>query len=78
MKTSGGRILLKYFSTVIILFSLMSFSIYASIRRNRISTRAISTCITTTAVIATSMNKLAIFLANPAISEVQEKISVIQ
>lgn len=78
MKTSGGRILLKYFSTVIILFSLMSFSIYASIRRNRISTRAISTCFTTTAVIATSMNKLAIFLTNPAISEVQEKISVIQ
>ncbi len=78
MKTSGGRILLKYFGTVIILFSLMSFSIYASLRRNRISTRAISTCITTTAVIATSMNKLAIFLANPAISEVQEKISVIQ
>lgn len=78
MKTSGGRILLKYFGTVIILFSLMSFSIYASLRRNRISTRAISTCITTTAVIATSMNKLAIFLATPAISEVQEKISVIQ
>lgn len=78
MKTSGGRILLKYFSTVIILFSLMSFSMYATLRRNRISTRAISTCITTTAVIATSMNRLAILLANPAISEVQEKISVIQ
>ncbi|GEM_PF-6336890 len=77
MKTSGGRILLRYFGTVIILFSLMSFSIYASLRRNRISTRAITTCMTTTAVIATSINKLAVFLANPAISDVQEKISVI-
>ncbi len=77
MKTSGGKILLRYFGTVIILFSLMSFSIYASLRRNRISTRAITTCMTTTAVIATSINKLAIFLANPAISDVQEKISVI-
>ena len=70
--------MLKYFGTVIILFSLMSFSIYASLRRNRRSSRAISTYITTTTVIATSMNKLAIFLAHPAISEVQEKISVIQ
>lgn len=78
MKTSGGRILLKYFGTVIILFSLMSFSIYASLIRNRRSTRAISTYITTTAVIATSMNKLAIFFTNPAINEVQEKISVMQ
>lgn len=75
MKTSGGRILLKYFGTVIILFSLMSFSIYASLRRSRISTRAITTCMTTTAVIATSINKLAVFLASPAINEVQEKIS---
>lgn len=78
MKSSGGRILLKYFGTVIILFSLFSYSSYAILRRNRRSYRAITTCITTTAAIATSVNKLAILFTGPVMTDVQMKIGGMQ
>lgn len=74
MKDSAGRILLKYCSMVILLFGLLGFSLYTSVRRSRISSRAVSTCITTTVVIATSVNKLAILFMNPTINEASIKI----
>ena len=53
MKDSAGSILLKYFGIVAILFSLLGYSIYTTLRRSKVSMKAVSTCVTTTAVIAT-------------------------
>jgi hypothetical protein len=78
MKTSAGTILLRYFGTIALISSLLGFGLYTSLRRNRTALRGISTCVTSTAVIALSMNKLAILLANPVMNEVPMKISGIQ
>ena len=74
MNKSARTILLRYFGMLVILFGLLGFSLYSSIRRSRVTSRAMSTCITTTVVIATSMNKLAIIFLNPAISEASNNL----
>lgn len=77
MKDSAGSILLKYFGIVAILFSLLGYSIYTTLRRSKVSMKAVSTCVTTTAVIATSVNKLSILLMNPAVTEASKNIGSI-
>lgn len=66
--------MLKYFSMVILIFGLLGFSLYSTLRRSRISHVAIGTCITTTVVIATSVNKLALILMHPTVNEASMKI----
>ena len=77
MKDSAGSILLKYFGIVAILFSLLGYSIYTTLRRSKVSMKAVSTCVTTTAVIATSVNKLSILLMNPVVTEASTNIGSI-
>lgn len=61
--------MLSYFGTLAVLLGLMSLSLYTTIRRSRVGTRAVTTCITTTAAIAISVNKLAVIFTNPVITE---------
>ena len=69
--------MLKYFGIVAILFSLLGSSLYTSLRRSRVSARAVSTCVATSTVIVTSVNKLGILLMNPALTEASNNLGTL-
>lgn len=75
MKQSGRSILLKYFGTVTLLFALVGFSLYNTVRRSRVGGRAITSCIATTTVIATSLNKLTFLILFSGINEASTGIT---
>ena len=77
MKDSAGSILLKYFGIVAILFSLIGYSLYTSLRRSRVSVKAVSTCVATSTVIATSVNKLGVLLMNPVLTEASNNLGTL-
>ncbi len=74
MKQSVRKILLSYFGTLVVLMGLMCMSLYTTIRRSRVRTRAVTTCVTTTVAIDTSVNKLDVILSNPIVPEASNNL----